>query len=230
MRWTPILLRLRTATGAAEPEPEAKPAPEAKPGTDAKAPEKEVSLGTVRGLEIPEGLDRPVLVYFHWPHEDGERGRRVQKFCGGPLDDEVFVRLTPLFYCVEVNVRDSEERLVQESGLRGTPSLALCKPDGTILWKTEETGFSGRALSETMRKVLKTRFPAIWEKAEKEAAGQKALLAEARRHLAAGRVDEGMPPLNMIVNSDVRWTDEWALAVKLLREEEKKAEEAAKRK
>jgi hypothetical protein len=244
VRWYPSLLRVRTATNGPDEEEEA---PE--PGTDAGDPaapaggegkdgdaaadgsaEKRADLGSIRGLDLPRGLDKPLLVYFHWPHEDGERGRRVVKYCSGPLDDEAFVRVTPLFHCVEVNVRDSEERLVAESGLRGTPSMAVCRPDGTILWKTEEAAGNGRALAETLKKVLRTRFAPGWERIEKEAKEQKVHLADARRHLAARKTEEALASLNLVVNSDVRFTDEWAQAVKLLREEEKKAEEAAKRK
>jgi hypothetical protein len=237
--WNPELLRVRTAT--VESEEPAAPAPE-KDGkaNDGKAPEKdapkaaeaekEPELGTVRGLELPRGLEKPVLVYFHWPHEDGERGRRVVKFCKGPLDDEVFVRVTRLFHCVEVNTRDSEARLVEEAGVRSTPSLVVCRPDGKVVWRSEEPGSNGRALAETMKKVLRERFPAAWEGVQKTAEAQKTALAAARRLVEAKKPEEAMAAAGAIVDSDVRFTEEWAAAVKLYRDLEKKAAEDAKEK
>jgi hypothetical protein len=186
-----------------------------------------VDLGVLRGLDLPRALEKPVLVYFHWPHEDGARGKQVLKFCNGPLDDEAFVRVTPLFHCVEVNVRDSEQRLVEESRVKGTPALAVCRPDGTILWRAEEPPTAGKALAATLQRVLRERLPELWAGVEKEIAEQRKNLAEARRLLAANKEEEGLGFLNLVVGSDVRFTDAWAEAVKTLRETEKRAAEKA---
>ncbi len=213
-----MLLRLRTATG------EAQPAEPASPATPPKAGEERVYL---RGLTLPRDLEKPVLVYFHWPHEDGERGRRVVKFCSGPLDDEAFVRVTSMFHCVEVNTRDSESSLVEEAKVRATPSLFVCRPDGSIVWRSEDTGISGKVLAGVLRKVLKDRLPETWAGVEKEIAAQRASLAEARRLFAEKKGEDAMAAVNLVVNSDVRFTDEWAEAVRVLREQEKKAQEDA---
>ena len=227
---------MRTATGAEEEAPAAPKAGEADAtpadgGKDAGKPAEKPAepAQVIRGLELPRGGEKPILVYFHWPHEDGDRGKRVVKFCGGPLDDEAFVRVTPLFHCIEVNTRDSEEKLVDEAKVRVTPTLALCRPDGSVVWRTEDTGISGKALAETLKKTLRTRFPDEWKKVEEEVAAQKKAMAEAKALLAANKTEEATGLLNTVVDSDVRFTDEWALAVKVLREEQKKAEEKEKR-
>ena len=239
VRWFPSILRVRTATGADEPASDVEapkaPSPEEKPAPDAKADEKpaaekpEEPALVIRGLDLPRDGDKPLLVYFHWPHEDGDKGKRVVKFCGGPLDDEAFVRVTPLFRCIEVNTRDSEERLVDEAKVRMTPTLALCRPDGAVVWRSEDTGLSGKALAETLKKQLRTRFPEDWKKVEAEIASQKKSVAEAKALLAAGKTEDAVIALNAVVDSDVRFTDEWAQSVKVLREEQKKAEEAKKK-
>ncbi|MCI0588009.1 MAG: hypothetical protein L0323_14345, partial [Planctomycetes bacterium] len=232
IRWYPVLLRVRTATGEVKGQEESgledeRPADGAAPaaGGDkaASAEEKPVDLGTIRGLEVPRGAgSKPVFVYFHWPHEDGDRGKRIVKFCTGPLDDPVFVRVTSLFHCVEVNTRDSEERLVEEAKVRTTPTVLVCRPDGSVVWRSEEASLGGRALAEALKGVLRTRFPEVWREAEKEAVEQRKNLLEARRLLAAKKTEDAMGFLNLVVNSDVRYTEEWVQAVKLLREEEKK--------
>lgn len=230
VRWSPELLRIRTATGEeGAAETPAEPAKDA-PAKDAPAKEtekeKEPDLGQVRGLAPQRGEAKPVLVYFHWPHEDGDKGRRVLKFCKGPLDDEAFVRVSSLFHCVEINSRDSDSGLVVEAGIRTPPALLVCRPDGKVLWRSEEPGTNGRVLAETMKKVLKDRFPDAWEAVQKEAEAQKGALAEARKLVEAKKTDEAMGALGRIVDSTVRFTDEWAQAVKVYRELEAKAEEA----
>jgi hypothetical protein len=223
VKWYPELLRVRTATGAAEEG-------EAKPPVAPAAEEKPASLGTLRGLDLPKDLEKPVLVYFHWPHEDGDKGKRVVKFCSGPLDDESFVRVTSLFHCVEVNTRDSEARLVDEAKVKATPSIMVCRPDATILWRTEETGMSGKALGEALKTVLREKFPEAWEAVQKEITAQKKNLAEARRLLGAGKREDAIMALNLVVGSDVRFTETWSEGVKALREQEKKAAEEEKAK
>jgi hypothetical protein len=138
--------------------------------------------------------------------------------------------VTSLFHCIEVNTRDSDAKLVEEAKVASTPSLLLCRADGTILWRTSDTALSGRGLADTLKKVLRERFPATWEAVEKEVAEQKKNLSEARRLFAAGKDEDAMGFVHLVVGSDVRFTDSWAEGVKTLREQEKKAAEAAKAK
>jgi hypothetical protein len=234
--WIPEFLRVRTATGQEEPGDAApaadaggaKDAKDGKDGKDAKDAKKEEDLGTIRGLELPRGASKPLLVYFHWPHDDGDRGRRIVKFCNGPLDDEAFVRVTPLFHCIEVNTRDSEAKLVEEARVRSTPTMAVCRLDGTVVWRTDGTGFTGAALAETLKRVLREKFAGAWEGVEKAIEGQKAALAESARLAAAGKDREAMEALIPVVDSDVRFTGTWADGVKQFRELEKKVLEKAK--
>lgn len=246
VRWSPELLRIRTATqedGSGEapakdaPGKDAPAADGAKdapateaPGKDADPQAKEPDLGQIRGLAPQRGDPKPVFVFFHWPHEDGDKGRRVLKFCKGPMDDEAFVRMSSLFHCVEVNTRDSDASLVGEVGVRMPPALLVCRPDGKVVWRSEEPGTSGRALAETMKRVLKERFPSLWEGVQKAAEAQKTALAEARRLAEAKKPEEAMAAAGTIVDSEVRYTDEWSQAVKFYRELEKKAAEDAKEK
>jgi hypothetical protein len=191
--------------------------------------EEEV-LPVLRGLDLARVGEKPILVYFHWPHEDGAKGKQVLRFCGGPLDDEAFVRVTALFHCVEVNTRDSDAKLVEEAKVRQTPSILLCRPDGAILWRTEDTALTGKVLAEALKRVLREKLPKRWEAIEKEIAEQRRNVAEARRLLAAGKDEEGMGFVNLVVGSDVRFTDAWAEAVRTLREREMKAAEAEEKK
>jgi hypothetical protein len=225
--WIPQLLRTRTATAAAEPEAGT---PATEPKKDEAKPAEEKAEETIRGLLPPVNASKPLLVFFHWPHEDGERGRRILKFCGGPLDDEAFVRVTPLFHCIEVNTRDSEEKLVAEAKVRVTPTLAVCRLDGTVVWRSEEAGGSGRALAETLKRVLREKFPEDWKRVEKDQDGQKEILASSRRLAAAGKHREAMEALYPLVDSDVRFTETWSEAVKTLRDLEKKVAEAEEKK
>ncbi|NUN52976.1 MAG: hypothetical protein HUU06_09360 [Planctomycetaceae bacterium] len=170
-----------------------------------------------------------MLVYFHWPHEDGDRGKRIVKFCGGPLDDEAFVRTAPLFHCVEVNTKDSEANLVAEAKVTTTPALLLCAPDGTIFWRSEDAKVSGKALAAALRKALAEEMPARWAEIEKEMKFQVETLREGKALAARKKWEDAAFALRQVVGSDVRFTGEWEEARTLLREAEAKAEEEAKK-
>ncbi len=196
----------------------------------AKEAEKAKDLGRVRGLEIPGGAEKPVLVYFHWPHEDGDRGKRIVKFCTGPLDDEAFVRVSSLFHCIEVNTRDSDAKLVEEAEVKSAPTILVCRTDGAIAWRSDDAGFSGKALAEELKRVVREKFPGAWSEIDKEIEAQRKAIAEARRLAADGKTGEALAALDAVVWSDVRFTEDWADAVKTYRELVRKADEDAKKK
>jgi hypothetical protein len=223
VQWTPMLLKGRTVTGGDEPAPEA-PAPDAAAKKD--APEE--FLGMLRGLALPRELEKPVFVYFHWPHEDGDQGKRIVKFCNGPLDDQLFIRTSALFYCVEINTRDSVQRFVEEAKVRGTPTVMVCRADGTIVWRSEDATLSGPVLAATLRKVVQEKFPSRWTEVEKEMKVQKDALAEARKNLAEKKTEEAFGSLGIAVDSFVRFTEEWTDARKLLADLQKDMEKKAK--
>ena len=81
---------------------------------------------------------------------------------------------------------------------------------------------SGEALALVARKVLQERFPERWAEIEKEMKSQRENLAEARRLLAAKKPQDALAALGNVVGSEVRFTEEWADARKLLAETEKK--------
>lgn len=227
VQWVAELLRVRTATDGAAPVTGTPEAPEAGKPEAGKAAEKTETRPRLRGLDLPRNGEKPVLVYFHWPHEDGDRGKRIVKFCSGPMDDEAFVRMTPLFHCVEVNTRDSESRLVEEAKVASTPALLVCAPDGTIVWRSDDGRLSGKALAASLRKVLQEEFPGRWTEIEKEMKFQKETLAEARALSAQRRHEDAAFALRQVVGSDVRFTEEWAEARKVLADVERRVEREA---
>jgi len=232
------LLRVRTATGDAA---EASPGSETKKDTGKETEKKDAGeagkdgagkAGTredkaeatrtlLRGLDLPRFLDKPVLVYFHWPHEDGKRGKDIVKFCTGPLDDEAFARLSALFHCVEVNTRDSDQRLVEEAKVRATPTLMVLREDRTVAWRTEDSRVNGKRLAGSLLQVLKEEFPDRWKAVEAELEAQKKHLREADASLQKKDLEAASFSLRMVVDSDCRFTDEWEKARKVLADVER---------
>ncbi len=238
------ILRVRTTTGEALPgvsgpgsageagdakegETPATPAGKVDPAGKAEKVEKKEERPLLRGLVLPRDNEKPILVYFHWPHEDGDRGKRIVKFCSGPLDDEAFVKVAPLFHCIEVNTRDSEEKLVAEAKVAATPALLVCAPDGTIVWRSEDPKLSGKVLAAALRRVVEAEFPERWERIAKEMKSQAESLKEGKAHAAQKKWEEAAFSFRWIVGSDVRFTEEWAEARRLLVEADRKLEEKA---
>ncbi len=231
VQWVPEMLVLRTATPAPAAGGDAAK-PEGEAATAAATTEEKTERRYVRGLKYPRGETRPMLVYFHWPHDDGARGKEIVRYCSGPLEDGEFGRISWLFHCVEVNTRDSTARLVEEAGIKSTPTIAVCRADGEIVWKTEDRGMSGGSLASALAAVLKKDFPDDWAATEREQERQKEALKEADGLLRKGSLDDGIGVLRGIVESNVRIGKSWESAVKALQVAEakqKREQEQAKK-
>lgn len=220
--WTPEILRVRTATAA----PAATDAPAAKgqePAPAAGAAKAETVL-RVRGLELPRGLERPVLLYFHWPHEDGAKGKEVRKFCTGPIDDDVFCRAARLFYCVEVNAKESDARILEELKVQAPPALMVCRPDLSVVWRCEDRSVGGSRLAAAVTEMLRKEFPAFWKRVQEDEAGQAKEVVEAESLLKKGKVEDATRILEGILGSDVRIGKSWDDAFDLLKKARTKDE------
>jgi hypothetical protein len=223
VKWTHTFLRVRTATGEAAPAPDpadaAKPESPAKPDAGAKAGPKAPAgkpAPRLRGLDLPAGLRKPILVYFHWPHGDGERGKQILKFCTGTMDEPEFVKVTPLYHCVQINTLESEARLLEEVDVRGTPTILLCGSEGTVLWRSNDPRLEAKALAAAMRKTLEESFPEAWKAVQAEIGRQKETLARAKAHVKEKEFDRAEAILRAMGNSDVRFSPEWSESRTLL--------------
>jgi hypothetical protein len=230
--WSPELLQVRTVTGEAAPKADEAPAKDA-PATEkpADAKEKEPLL-RLRGLSSGRGGDdRPVLVYLHWPHEDGARGKETLKACTGPMDDAALIRASFLFRCVEINTRDSEARLLEEAKAPAAPGLLVCRPDGTVVWRGDARAMAGKALAAALVEVVRREFPAKGKEIDAELKAQPEKLKEAQVLAARGTFEEARDLVQRVVDSPVRIGAAWEAARALLKKLEAaqaKAEEAAK--
>ncbi|MHC5009734.1 MAG: hypothetical protein ACYTG6_02160 [Planctomycetota bacterium] len=173
-------------------------------GEDAEplTPERHViqSLGIDRARA--RGDLRPTLVYFHWPHEDARNGKLSDTLCGRVLDEEHVARWGLLFRCVQVDMADSDERLVSilEAGRR--PSFVVVNERAEVIVRIPPVT-SSRKFQRALEKALRA-FPDAWERLQKALEQQADDMAEARRLLRRDEKEAALELIDRVRFSDVR--------------------------
>jgi len=212
------------------------PAPAAVTGDDGKsaaADEKSSAeasdLRLRRMLGVSEMDPRPVLLYFHYPHEEDDRltseGRISKKQCGS-VDEEQAARWFLLYRCYEVDMGRSDRKVAERLGAGPGTSFAV------VNWKLEAVAKSGpmskpEAVTKFLEDGLRVGFPDYWKDVEKRVAEQKTLLAEARKFADKRDWKAAKERYDQIRASDFRIYDDWDAAVaEAVRATDKAAKEA----
>ncbi len=145
---------------------------------------------------------RPVLVYFHWPHEDPEHGRLSDALCGRLLNDEEVARWGKLFRCVQVDMGQSDARLAALAGAGAEPAFVVLDATGTRV-----TRIAAPKSSVKLRKALEDavgRVPGMRKDLDRRLREQEEQLEEARRLEKADRLKEALELVDAVRFSDLR--------------------------
>lgn len=148
------------------------------------------------------GDTRPVLIYFHWPHEDATHGRVSDALCSRILNDEDVARWGKLFRCVQVDMGQSEEKFSALAGAGSEPSFVVMDSAGKIVARIE-----AEKSSVKLRKALEAaidRVPAYRKEIQRRLKEQEAQLDEARRLEKADDLEEALKLVDQVRFSDLR--------------------------
>ncbi len=173
------------------------------------------------------GDKRPVLVYFHWPHDHKVHGKLSTTVCARTLDDEQAARWSKLFRCVQVDMGDSLTKYTKMIGDKGSPHFVALDGELNIVGEIEVTK-SGSKLRKALEKTLK-KFPAAVKALKKAEVDHKKAIAEAKKLEKKKDYEEAVKVIDKVRFGDVRVTKSWekaysygmALAQKAEREMEK---------
>lgn len=141
----------------------------------------EKHLREVLGMDAAKrkGDERPVLLYFHWPHEHARHGKLTTTLCEQTLDDEVAARWGLLFRLVQIDMGESDAEMAKELGCKGKPGFAALDDSMEV-----KATFRGVKSSAKVRKALEAalkKFPAYWKSVKKRITEQGKNLEEAKR-------------------------------------------------
>ena len=87
-------------------------------------------LGHAKAREA--GDARPVLLYFHWPHQDPKHGKRTTDTCTRVLAEEQTARWALFFRPLRIEMEQSDLALAEELGALDGPGFAVLAPDLTV--------------------------------------------------------------------------------------------------
>ena len=170
---------------------------------------------------------RPALLYFHYPHEDGEEtaeARVSAKQCKA-FDDEMVARWCGLFTCIEIDMGASDKKVAERLGWAEGVTFSIVNGDLEVM-TTSPSVTSSKAITGFLRSaVTSKRFEAYWADVQKRLAEQESLLKEARALAAKKKLREALETYRQLYLSDLRIADWWESVAKEVVDLEKKVDE-----
>jgi hypothetical protein len=151
------------------------------------------------------GDRRPTLVFFHWPHEDGQKDAQAKgsaELCQRVLNDEASARWALLFRCVQVDMSASDPELVTALGAGDQPSFVVCGSDTKAVAKIPALGSASKWVKAAQDAFGK--FPEAKKSLERTLAEQTKALEKARAAMKADKLEEALAAYDSVRNSDVR--------------------------
>jgi len=121
---------------------------------------------------------RPVLVYFHYPHDDPQFGKLSTSVCSRTLDDEQAARWSLMFRCVQVDMGATLAEYANRIGHKGEPVFVALDDDLAVRAEIPVTK-SGAKLKKALESAFQA-FPVAVRQLEKDIAEHKRLLAKAK--------------------------------------------------
>jgi len=168
---------------------------------------------------------RPVLVYFHYPHDSARWGKLMTSICSRTLDDEQAARWSKMFRCVQLDMGATEKKYAEMIGSRGEPRFVALDQDMKV--KAEiPLAKSGSKVKKALEAAFK-KLPAATKKLKKDIANHKKWMAEAKRLEKKKEFEEAVEVIDQIRFGNVRVSPYFEKAVMYGQVLAQKAERAA---
>ena len=159
-----------------------------------------------RCLEIPTAIlmgdHRPTLVYFHWPHDATANGRLSDTLCDKTLVDETAARWGLLYRCVQIDMSDSDKRLLEILEAGDRPSFVIVDADAKVIAHIpplESSARLAKALEEASAKI-----PEVAKLLKDTLARQAKAMADAKVLAKADKYVEALAKVDEVRYSEVR--------------------------
>lgn len=179
-------------------------------------------------LLLSEWDPRPVLLYFHYPHEDDVKptsdGRMSKKQCE-TVNDETVARWCLLFRCYEVDMGKSDRASAERLGAGTGTSFSIVRGKLEVVSKSGPVK-DAKSLAKFMEDALRQGCTEWWSSIEKRLEEQKKLIEEARKLAAKKDWKAAKERYDQVRSSELRITPEWeAASTEAIRVDEKAKQE-----
>jgi len=168
---------------------------------------------------------RPVLVYFHYPHDNPRWGKLMTSICSRTLNDEQAARWSKMFRCVQIDMGATETKYADMIGSKGEPLFVALDEHLKVKAEIPVTK-SGSKLRKALEAAFK-KFPAATKKLKKDIAAHKKWMAEAKRLEKKDEFEEAVEVIDQIRFGNVRVSPYFEKAVMYGQVLAQKAERAA---
>lgn len=158
------------------------------------------------------GDTRPVLIYFHWPHEHKVHGKLTTTVCSRTLDDEQAARWSKLFRCVQVDMGESLEKYTKMIGDVGKPHFVALNDELEVVAELDATKSSSK-----LRKALEKahgKFPAAVKALKKAERDHEKAIRQAKKLEKQKKYEEAVKVIDKVRFGDIRVTKSWEKAYK----------------
>ncbi len=166
----------------------------------------------LRSLKVAGGDTRPLLLFFHWDHEHEELGKPQTKQCR-VMDDEKVARWAGLFHCAEIDVEDSDAKLLKDLGLGEKPSFAIVTNELKLVTTATELNTSRKVVGFMKDALAAEPLQAYWKTVEEELQHQQDSLKKARKLLKKKELLDAHDLFESVRFSEVRIGKFWEDAV-----------------
>jgi hypothetical protein len=154
--------------------------------------------------------ERPVLVYFHYPHDDKAHGKLSTTICSRTLDDETAARWSLLFRCVQIDMGETETEYAELIGSTGKPGFVALDEDLKVV-ATLDPSKSASKLRKSLEKAFQ-KFPAARKELKQLLKEQGQWMDEAKRLEKAKEYEDALELVDKIRFGNVRVGSDWAKA------------------
>ncbi|MDJ0521738.1 MAG: hypothetical protein QNJ90_06645 [Planctomycetota bacterium] len=164
----------------------------------------EEHLRKLLGFEAAKlsGDKRPLLVYFHYPHDHPKHGKLSTAVCSRTLDDEQAARWSKMFRCVQIDMGATETQYADMIGHKGMPLFVALDPDLKVVAEIPVTK-SGAKLKKALEGAFK-KFPKAVKQMKKDIAQHKKWMAQAKALEKKDEFDKAVELVDKIRFGDVR--------------------------
>ncbi|MCE9636713.1 MAG: hypothetical protein K8T90_13500 [Planctomycetes bacterium] len=168
-----------------------------------------------RLLLVSEWDPRPVLLYFHYAHDEdlkavSSEGRVSKKQCD-TVNEETVARWCLLFRCYEVDMSKSDRASAERLGAGTGTSYSIVRGNLEVIAKSGPVKDS-KVLAKFMEDALHKGCTDWWASIEKRLEEQKKLIEEARALAAKKDWKAAKVRYDEIRSSELRITPEWEAA------------------
>jgi hypothetical protein len=160
-----------------------------------------------QALGVPDALlrgdTRPLLVYFHAPHDKTPNGKLSDTLCDKVLGDETAARWGRLFRGVQLDLATSDRKFLDLLEAGTSPSFSVFDADAKLVAKLGAPNTAAK-LQKALEGVVATKLPEVARRVRLALEAQDVAMDAAKALMKQDRWKDALVQLDTVRFADVR--------------------------